>query len=46
MEQKVDIWGYRLLTSTTNIPDTVINVNDITIMLGIPFITDQKILAN
>jgi len=29
-----------------NIPDRVVNVNDIAIMLGIPFITDQTILAN
>jgi len=40
------VWGYRLLTSTTNIPARVINVNGITIMLGIPVITDQTILAN
>jgi len=44
--QKINIWGYRLLTSTMNIPERVIIVNRTTIMWDIPVITDRKILAN
>ena len=42
----INIWGYRLLTSTMNIPERFIIVNSTTIMWDIPIITDRKILAN
>jgi hypothetical protein len=38
--------GCRLLTSTTNIPNRVINVNSIAMMLDIPVIAHYTILAN